>query len=181
MSETGKPGPKTKRRATALAVLIVANVMCTVFFAMDVITDFESFGSQEAFHLIVEAVAAVVLFVGTSFMLLELRRILQRNASMEIGLRAARGEMQAVIDKFFAEWRLSDAERDVALLLLKGLDNETIASIRGTATGTVRAQCASIYAKAGVDGRSQLMSVFMEELLSEPLGGLREGAAPQAA
>ena len=93
----------------------------------------------------------------------------------------ASAEMQAVIDKYFAEWRLSDAERDVALLLLKGLDNETIASIRGTATGTVRAQCAGIYAKAGVDGRSQLMSVFMEELLSEPLGALRDGAAAEAA
>ena len=131
--------------------------------------------------LVCAAVAAVVLVVGTSFMILELRRILQRNASMEIGIRAARGEMQAVIDKYFAEWRLSDAERDVALLLLKGLDNETIASIRGTATGTVRAQCAGIYAKAGVDGRSQLMSVFMEELLSEPLGALRDGAAAEAA
>jgi DNA-binding CsgD family transcriptional regulator len=180
MSDTDRTGSKGKRRAYTLAVLIVANVMCTVFFAMDVITDFESFGSLEAFHLTIEAVAAVVLAVGTSFMLLELRRILQRNALMEIGIRAARGEMQAVIDRFFAEWGLSAAERDVALLLLKGLDNESIASIRGTATGTVRAQCASIYAKAGVDGRSQLMSVFMEELLSEQLSGV-DAATTRAA
>lgn len=171
MIDAERSEPNGRGRATLLAILIVANVMCTAFFAMDVITDFESFGKEEAFHLIVEAAAAIVLFVGTSFMLLELRRILQRNASMEIGIRAARGEMRSLIDRFFAEWRLSDAERDVALLLLKGLDNETIASIRGTAAGTVRAQCTSIYAKAKVDGRSQLMSVFVEELLSEPLSG----------
>lgn len=164
-----------------LAILIVANVMCTAFFAMDVVTDLESFGSDEALHLTIEAIAAVVLVIGTSFMLLELRRILQRNASMEIGLRAARGEMAIVIDKFFAEWGLSAAERDVALLLLKGLDNESIASVRGTATGTVRAQCASIYAKAGVDGRSQLMSIFMEELLSEPLSAGDDAVASAAA
>lgn len=170
-----------KRRATLLAVLIVANVMCTAFFAMDVITDFESFGSQEALHLVVEAIAAFVLILGTSFMLVELRRLLMRNASMEIGLRAARGEMQAVIDRFFFEWKLSAAERDVAFLVLKGLDNETIATIRGTAPGTVRAQCAGIYAKAGVDGRSQLMSVFMEELLSEPLAGTGDDTAQNAA
>ena len=170
-----------KRRAYMLAVLIVANVMCTAFFGMDVITDLESFGTDEAFHLTVEAIAAVVLLFGTSIMLLELRRVLQRNASMEIGIRAARGEMTAVIDGFFEEWHLSGAEREVALLLLKGFDNESIASIRGTATGTVRAQCASIYAKAGVDGRSQLMSVFMEELLSEPLGATRESPASRVA
>ncbi|WP_223475865.1 helix-turn-helix transcriptional regulator [Oricola indica] len=164
-----------KRRAYVLAVLIVANMMCAVFFAADVIADFEALGSQESFHLMIEAIAAVVLVFGTGFLLMELRRLLQRNASMEIGIRAARGEMQSVIDRFFSDWGLSDAERDVALLLLKGLDNEAIASIRGTATGTVRAQCARIYAKAGVDGRSQLMSVFMEELLSEPLGSAAAG------
>lgn len=181
MSSIGLIGLQSKRRAYMLAVLIVANVMCTVFFAMDVIADIESFGSGEASHLMVEAVAAIVLVVGTGFMLFELRRILQRNASMEIGLRAARGDMQALIDGFFSEWRLSDAERDVALLLLKGLDNDSIASIRGTASGTVRAQCARIYAKAGVDGRSQLMSVFMEELLGEPLAKRGDAGASQAA
>jgi DNA-binding CsgD family transcriptional regulator len=180
MNEADRSGSR-KWRAYMLAILIVANVLCTAFFAMDVITDFESFGSQEAFHLTIEALAAVVLVVGTSFMLLELRRILQRNASMEIGIRAARGEMNSLIDRFFTDWRLSDAERDVALLLLKGLDNDTIASIRGTATGTVRAQCASIYAKAKVDGRSQLMSVFVEELLSEPLSSPRQDAVNRAA
>lgn len=181
MNEAERNGSKSKWRAYMLAILIVANVMCTAFFAMDVITDFESFGSQEAFHLMVEAAAAIVLVIGTSFMLYELRRILQRNASMEIGIRAARGEMRSLIDRFFAEWRLSDAERDVALLLLKGLDNDTIASIRGTAAGTVRAQCTSIYAKAKVDGRSQLMSIFVEELLSEPLSGQRDDAINRAA
>lgn len=37
--------------------------------------------------------------------------------------------------------------------------------MRGTAPGTVRAQCTAVYGKAGVDGRAQLFSVFMEELL----------------
>jgi len=36
----------------------------------------------------------------------------------------------------------------------------------------VRAQCAKIYAKAGVDGRSQLLSVFLEELFAQ---GMDEG------
>jgi len=35
----------------------------------------------------------------------------------------------------------------------------------------VRAQCAKIYAKAGVDGRSQLLSVFLEELFAQGMDG----------
>ena len=88
---------------------------------------------------------------------------------METGLQIARGEMGSVIERFFAEWHLTTAERDVAMLLIKGYDNEAIARLRGRAAGTVRAQCARIYAKAGVDGRSQLLSIFMEELLGERL------------
>ena len=50
--------------------------------------------------------------------------------------------------------------------------------MRGTAPGTVRAQCTSIYAKAGVDGRAQLFSVFMEELLAGELGLAVGGGDP---
>jgi DNA-binding CsgD family transcriptional regulator len=39
--------------------------------------------------------------------------------------------------------------------------------MRGTAQGTVRAQCTTLYAKAGVEGRAQLLSIFMEELLAQ--------------
>ena len=50
MNDADQAESKSKWRATLLAILIMANVMCTAFFAMDVITDFESFGSQEAFQ-----------------------------------------------------------------------------------------------------------------------------------
>lgn len=158
-----------KRRAATLAVLIVVNSLCAAFFLYDVIADFSTFGGPETAHLIIETVAALALVVGTSYLLMELRRLLDTNRAMQVGIQAARGEMAELIDGFFSRWALSSAEREVGLLLLKGFDNDAIASVRGTAVGTVRAQCAAIYKKANVDGRSQLMSVFMEELLSEPL------------
>jgi DNA-binding CsgD family transcriptional regulator len=169
MTKADLHGRQLTRRAWLLAVLVVANVLCAVFFAGDVIADFGALGSENAFHLRMEAGAAVVLMLGTAYLIIELRRLLQRQSAMELGLQAARGEMSQVIERFFADWRLSHAEKDVALLLLKGLDNEAIARLRGTATGTVRAQCARIYEKAGVDGRAQLISVFMEELLGDAL------------
>ncbi len=169
MNEATTQRPNVGRRAWGLAVLIVVNVACVVFFLGDVIADFESLTAGESTHLIVEAVVSIALLAGTAFLLAELRRLLQRNASMETGLRAARGEMMLVVDRFFDEWQLTHSERDVAFLVLKGLDNDDIATLRGTAGGTVRAQCARIYAKAGVSGRPQLLSVFMEELLSDTL------------
>jgi DNA-binding CsgD family transcriptional regulator len=116
--------------------------------------------------MILELVAALALVAGVIFLSVELRRLLARVAMLDRHMRAARGEMAEVIDGFFTEWSLTPSERDVALMVLKGIDNDTIANLRGTAPGTVRAQCTAVYAKAGVDGRAQLFSVFMEELLA---------------
>ncbi|WP_187972395.1 helix-turn-helix transcriptional regulator [Aquibium microcysteis] len=157
----------TERRATTLAALIVVQALCAVFFLADVIVDFGDDGRLEGAHVIAEAVATAALIGGVAFLMIELRRLLGRMERMEIGLRSARGEMAAIVEMFFERWMLSPAERDVALLILKGIDTETIAAMRGTAKGTVRAQSAAIYAKAGVDGRGQFVSLFLEELLAD--------------
>ena len=52
---------------------------------------------------------------------------------------------------------LSDAEREVASLVYRGLSNADIASRRGTAPRTVANQLASIYRKLDVDGREGLV------------------------
>jgi DNA-binding NarL/FixJ family response regulator len=150
-----------------LAVVIIAQALCAMFFLADAAADFIDSKKFTDIHLGVEAIAAVALAAGVLFLMRELRQMMTRMHDIETSLRAARGEMITVIHAFFDTWALSAAERDVALLLLKGLDNETIATLRGTANGTVRAQASAIYAKAGVDGRAQLISVFLEELLAD--------------
>ncbi len=155
------------RRAATLAALIVAQGLCAMFFVGDVIADIGVDVAESRFHLPLEAFVATVMIFGVIYFMIELRRLLARMAEMDTGLRAARGDMAGVIERFFEDWGLTPAERDVALMVLKGIDNETIAGLRGTAPGTVRAQCTRIYGKAGVDGRAQLLSVFMEELLAE--------------
>ena len=69
------------------------------------------------------------------------------------------------------EWGLSPAERDVALFAIKGLSTSEIAALRTTSEGTVKAQTAAIYRKAGVSGRPQLLSLFIEDLLEPPEAG----------
>lgn len=69
------------------------------------------------------------------------------------------------IEKQFHMWALTGAEREVGLLMLKGLRHKEIASLRGTSERTVRQQALTIYKKAGLDGRTDLAAFFLEDLL----------------
>ena len=70
------------------------------------------------------------------------------------------------IDAQFSRWNLTEAEREVALLLLKGLSLKEIAAVRATAERTIRAQAQSVYSKAGLTGRAALSAFFLEDLLT---------------
>lgn len=71
----------------------------------------------------------------------------------------------AAIKAKFQEWRLSEAEAEVGLLLLKGLSLREIAELRETSERTVREQARSVYRKAGINGRASLSAYFLEDLL----------------
>lgn len=75
------------------------------------------------------------------------------------------------INEQFSRWNLTEAEREVALLLLKGLSIKEIASVRATSERTIREQARSIYTKAGLTGRAALSAFFLEDLLA-PIEGL---------
>ena len=71
----------------------------------------------------------------------------------------------AAIDRQFDRWGLTPAERDVALLQLKGLRHKEIAVLRHTSERTVRQQALVVYRKAGLNGRTDLAAFFLEDLL----------------
>lgn len=163
--------PGQERRAATLAAVILAQGVSAAFFLADLATDLATGDHLDDLHMILEMIATLALIAGGLALMHELRALLVRMHEMQEGLRAARGEMSGVIGRFFDAWGLTPSERDVALLILKGLENKEIAAVRGAAPGTVRAQSARVYAKAGVSGRAQLFSVFMEELLAADVGG----------
>ena len=80
------------------------------------------------------------------------------------------------IDRQFEKWGLTAAEREIALLMLKGLRHKEIASLRGTSERTVRQQALTIYKKAGLDGRTDLTAFFLEDLLQPMETGGRRAA-----
>jgi DNA-binding NarL/FixJ family response regulator len=66
----------------------------------------------------------------------------------------------------FEQWGLTSTEKEVALLLVKGLSNFEIAEVRGKSEKTISHQASAIYKKAGVTGRHELAALFFEELIS---------------
>jgi len=84
--------------------------------------------------------------------------------------KSSASEIRTMIDQQFSLWQLSNSEKDVALLLIKGLSMKEIAEIRKTQEKTVRQQARTIYQKSGLSGRHELSAFFLEDILTQPQG-----------
>ena len=69
------------------------------------------------------------------------------------------------LDRQFERWALSPAEKEVAMLLLKGLSHKEIGVVRSITEATARQQSRAVYKKAGLSGRADLAAFFLEDLL----------------
>jgi DNA-binding CsgD family transcriptional regulator len=98
----------------------------------------------------------------------ELRRSLverqaERDAWRARAGQALEGLARAVSDQF-TTWGLTPAEREVALLLLKGESHKAIAAASGRSERTVRQHAVAAYGKAGLAGRAELAAFFLGDL-----------------
>lgn len=116
---------------------------------------------------LIEIGAVLGLVFGALLGVVVLTRILKRQKRAEEQLRQVSGAFMELMHARFRDWGLTSAERDVALFAVKGLSTQEIAALRGTAEGTVKAQTNAIYRKAGVNGRPQLLSLFIEDLMDD--------------
>ncbi len=73
--------------------------------------------------------------------------------------------LSKMVNEQLMEWDLSKAEKEVAVMLLKGFSFKDIAQFRSPGERTVRQQAAHVYAKAGLAGRAELSAFFLEDLL----------------
>ncbi len=148
-----------------------------VIVGADLITD-----SREGvrwWHLAAEGSVALTALLGVVFLLrgsFALKRslaveVLKSNTLQEKAeewRKKAKTHTEGLsqeIDRQLESWKLSPSEKEVSLLLLKGLSLKEIADIRKTTEKTARAQSAAIYEKSGLSGRSELAAYFLEDLL----------------
>ena len=76
-----------------------------------------------------------------------------------------KSEFASLLSQQFEEWKLSGGEKEIALMLIKGLSFDEIAEARNTTSKTARKQAVSIYAKAGLKNRNELSAWFLEDML----------------
>ena len=158
----------------------VALLAFGALIALEVSQDFDQMTLARLVLELAETGLLVAAIVATAIVSVEARRHREERAALEQDLQRARARGQqwrdearahveglsVAIRRQFESWRLTEAEQDVGLLMLKGLSHKEIAHLRQTGESTVRQQARSIYEKAGLSGRSGLSAYFLEDLLA---------------
>ncbi|WP_151718559.1 helix-turn-helix transcriptional regulator [Gemmobacter serpentinus] len=158
------------RGTLGIALLVAGQLICTLVFLLDILSSIIGLRSTPIswqLREMVELGAAMGLLVGLVLGSLALRHAIRQRNEAEARLRRAAGDFQTILAERLDEWGLTPAERDVAMFAIKGLSTAEIAALRATSEGTVKAQTNAIYRKAGVTGRPQLLSLFIEELMQD--------------
>jgi DNA-binding NarL/FixJ family response regulator len=157
-----------------LSLLLALAVLHTYGFSLDLYK-----ADRNILHLAVDGVVVLVSSLGVGLLVWEnqvkhqqieaLRHQLQHSHTHISDLhqklqRASRGYWEVIQEQLNA-WALSPTEKEVALLLLKGLSFEEIASLRSTKEKTVRQQAIAIYRKSGLNGRHEFAAWFFEDFM----------------
>ena len=152
----------------AIVAIVVVQLLCAIFFVSRILASMLGVAplSWQLYEL-VELGAALGLLLGVGFGWYILRRTMARNAVVEDQLRLASGAFMDVLEERFSAWELTPAERDVALFAIKGMSTQEIAALRDVSEGTIKAQTNAIYRKASVSGRTQLLSLFIDDLMAK--------------
>lgn len=177
------PMDDTDRENTGLRAALVLLVAVCAFVAADLVLDREA--GAEPVHVVLEGALMALSAGGAIWLWMTLRQTRMEKVTLERDIEAARAEatrwreearemlegLGASMGRQFDRWELTTAEREVALLMLKGLSHKHAARVRNVSERTVRQQALAVYRKAGLAGRSELAAFFLEDLLVPPEAG----------
>ena len=161
-------------RRTMLATIALFFVIA-LLIAWDLIVD--SGRGANWVHLGTELLVFLMAVGGIGFLWFQLKQTQTNLTKALVEAEQWRNESQELlrglgiaIEKQFDRWRLTKAEAEIGLMLLKGLSHKEIAGLRQTSERTTREQARALYRKSGLSGRSSLSSFFLEDLLLPPGG-----------
>ena len=173
LAEAHETSVGPRRIGVALALFLAI----TLLIGVDVVGDTRT--GAELTHVSIEGLVMVLALMGVAALWRGLQAAEARVARLGQDLEVARTEalryraearealkgLGEAIDAQFERWQLTGAEREVGLLLLKGLTHRETAGVRKTSEATVRQQALAVYRKSGLRSRSDLSAFFLEDLL----------------
>ena len=148
--------------------VIATQCLCGAYFTWEILASVAGLPSlplRWQAREMVELGASLGLIVGAGLAVHLVTTARHAKARADRAHKLTSGAFAQTVDDYFARLSLTEAERDVAWLVLKGMTMAEIAEIRQTRPGTVKAQCTAVYRKAGVGSKSQLFSQVVEDLL----------------
>lgn len=166
-------------------VLITILVLLALPYTLNFIHEVQE-GHHDLPYLLLEGIEMLLALLGIALLVYAIRQRQRETEAMRQQLQLTRHDLIAahaglqqmnnkiqqasrqygeVIREQLEAWQLTTSEREVALLLLKGLSFDEIASVRDTKEKTVRQQASSIYRKSGLNGRHELAAWFFEDFL----------------
>ena len=151
-----------------------------LLLTLEVVTEKDGLTFAEFLLEAFEVVLIVTAAGGVTLLLQRMRAQHEEKVALLRNLEIARAEgkqwrskaysqlagIRAEMEQQFDEWGLTAVEREIALLILKGLNHKAIAHLRGTTEATTRQQAQSIYFKSGLPGKTAFTAYFLEDLLS---------------
>jgi DNA-binding CsgD family transcriptional regulator len=169
------PDEDETARGNGLPLALFAAIVVVV--GVDVVADIQE--GTSIFHVAVEVIAMALAAVGVAWLAVRFVRARWDTTRLRASLANAREDAErwrretadvlaglgAAIDREFDRWGLTPAEREVGLLLLKGLSHKEIAGLRSVSERTVREQARALYKKGDLSGRADLAAYFLEDLL----------------
>lgn len=99
-------------------------------------------------------------------------------ASWSTSTRSTLRDLSMAVDRQFERWHLARDEREVAILLLRGMTVDEVAEALGTQRAEVLAHAQAVYDKAGFDGRRDLLTFFLDGLVLPSDGGVDDLDVP---
>ncbi|TGK35946.1 LuxR family transcriptional regulator [Leptospira gomenensis] len=132
---------------------------------------------SQAYFTTIETAFGLLSIIGIFFLFQEIRNTQEDIESAKVVIEGLKNKNQLLthtdqsfwesFQKQLAGWGLSDKEKEIAVLLLRGMSNHQIAAIRGKSLKTIENQTFSIYQKSGTTGKLEFIAYFISPLLPE--------------
>jgi len=169
-------------KVSVIKISLIYLIITCIFVGYDVFYEIKHFGFSELhdfFHIFLELFIFIFSLIGLFYLYniyltetqakedIKNELIQSKNKLSNISerIKAGKSEFRKLINWQFDDWCLSESEKEIGLLLLKGLSFDEIATIRNTSSKTVRKQATSIYSKTKLNNRNEFSAWFLEDLL----------------